>query len=122
MRAVTLHASVSQDVHKAPLMRRHSARTPCLQEAVVISMLLKHAALALSVFQALLALASPTKPFAVQDSIPCSASDHTHGDAESAAQPLAARSPEVRLDDAVFVGIARGDTHQFLGIPFAYPP
>jgi len=80
-------------------------------------MLLKNAALALSVAQALLALASPTKPFAVQDSSPYPASDNTHGDAESAA-----RAPEVHLDDAVFVGIARGDTHQFLGIPFAYPP
>ncbi|KAI9452781.1 carotenoid ester lipase precursor [Lactarius psammicola] len=80
-------------------------------------MILKHTALALSVAQALLTLASPTKPFAVQDSGICLASDHTNGDAESAA-----RAPEVRLDDAVFVGIATGDTHQFLGIPFAYPP
>lgn len=29
---------------------------------------------------------------------------------------------EVLLDNAVFTGMEEGATHQFLGIPFAYPP
>ncbi|KAH9172349.1 carotenoid ester lipase precursor [Lactarius sanguifluus] len=32
------------------------------------------------------------------------------------------RNPQVNLDDATLFGIVKGETHQFLGIPFAYPP
>jgi hypothetical protein len=85
-------------------------------------MLLKHAALVLSAAQALLALASLTNPFTVQDSGPYSALDHSNCDAGCTPQLPVSPAPEVRLDDAVIVGLEKGVTHQYLGIPFAEPP
>ena len=84
----------------------------------------KHAALVLSASQALLALASPTNSFTLLDSSPYAGSDHSHnGELCSAGSLVAAPPPpEVHLDDAVFVGIEKGDTHHYLGIPFAQPP
>ncbi|KAH9966976.1 carotenoid ester lipase precursor [Lactifluus volemus] len=43
-------------------------------------------------------------------------------DGESASQLESASTPEVRLDDANFVGVRKGATDHFLGIPFAKPP
>ncbi|KAI0292408.1 carotenoid ester lipase precursor [Russula brevipes] len=40
--------------------------------------------------------------------------------AESAGAPT--DGPEVHLDDGVFVGVRKGLTDQYLGIPFAHPP
>lgn len=85
-------------------------------------MLLKHAALVLSAAQALLALASPANCFTVQDSSPYPASNHSHCGEGCDPQLTTSAAPEVHLDDAVFVGIEKGVTHQYLGIPFAQPP
>ncbi|KAH9970759.1 carotenoid ester lipase precursor [Lactifluus volemus] len=43
-------------------------------------------------------------------------------DGESASQLESAPTPEVHLDDANFVGVRKGATDHFLGIPFAKPP
>ncbi|KAH9073429.1 carotenoid ester lipase precursor [Lactarius deliciosus] len=68
-------------------------------------MLSKRAILALLAVRALSALASPI--------IPCAGPESTED---------LASTPEVHLDDALFTGIRKGETDQFLGIPFAHPP
>jgi hypothetical protein len=89
-------------------------------------MLAKRAALALLAGRALIALASPVEPlFTVQDFTAHVTQDHVCGDRESAVQLESAPSgpgPEVHLDEAVFTGLRKGQTDQFLGIPFAKPP
>ena len=85
-------------------------------------MLIKLAMLASLAVHALSALASPVDGLMVQDSTSYLVSHHTSGctDTESTEQLIPI--PEVLLDDAVFTGIRKGATDQFLGIPFAYPP
>ncbi|KAI9443552.1 carotenoid ester lipase precursor [Lactarius indigo] len=77
--------------------------------------------LALFVTRALFSLASPVNPFTVQDPSIYVQSDYTYGNKEPAASPKS-QDPQINLDDATLFGIIKGDTHQFLGIPFAYPP
>lgn len=83
-------------------------------------MLTQCAILASLTVHAISALASPVDSLIVQDSTSFLVSDRTCSDAEWAEQQ--ASHPEVLLDDAVFTGIQKGATYQFLGIPFAYPP
>jgi hypothetical protein len=83
-------------------------------------MLAKRATLALLAVRALTALASPVDLFTVQDSDLLATSDSICSDTESANAP--APNPEVRLDDALFVGVRKGVTDRFLGISFALPP
>jgi hypothetical protein len=96
-------------------------------------MLVKRATLALFATRALFSLASPANSFTVQVTVQDSSfslkSDDTSGDEALAApfelkgpEPLELKDPEISLDAATFVGIKEGETHQFLGIPFAYPP
>jgi acetylcholinesterase len=84
-------------------------------------MLTKHAILASLAVRTLSALASPVDSFVVQDSASYMVSDHTCANTQPAEQ-LAPTTPEATLDDGVFVGIRKGATDQFLGIPFALPP
>ena len=98
-------------------------------------MLVKRATLALFATRALFSLASPASSFTVQVTVQDSSfslkSDDTYDD-EALAVPfelnapeplqLKDKDPEVKLDAATFVGITKGKTDQFLGIPFAYPP
>jgi hypothetical protein len=83
-------------------------------------MLAKRATLALLAVRALSALASPVEHFMVQGSSLRVPSDPSCDAAESAGAPT--QGPEVHLDDGVFVGVRKGSTDQFLGIPFALPP
>ncbi|KAI0248236.1 carotenoid ester lipase precursor [Lactifluus subvellereus] len=85
-------------------------------------MLAKRATLALLAGQALSALASPVDHFTVQDPTLHVAPGYICGDTESVSQLEGAAPPEIHLDDGVFTGLQKGETHQFLGIPFAYPP
>ncbi|KAI9443554.1 carotenoid ester lipase precursor [Lactarius indigo] len=62
-------------------------------------MLVKRATLALFATRTLFSLASPVNSFTVQ-----------------------VTDPEVKLGSGNFIGIEKGKTHQFLGIPFAHPP
>jgi hypothetical protein len=80
----------------------------------------KRAILVSLAVHALSALASPVDGLVVQDSTSYLVSDHTCTNTESTEQLVP--PPEVLLDDAVFTGIRKGATDQFLGIPFAYPP
>jgi hypothetical protein len=84
-------------------------------------MLAKRATLALLAGRVLSALASPMEPFMVQDSTTHVLTD-LMCDGESASQLESAPTPEVHLDDANFVGVRKGATDHFLGIPFAKPP
>jgi hypothetical protein len=83
-------------------------------------MLTKRVISASLVVHALSALASPVDSFVVQDSASYIVSDYTCANTDSTEQLTAIA--EVLLDDAVFQGIRKGATDQFLGIPFAYPP
>ena len=85
-------------------------------------MLADRAALALLVWRALSALASPVEQFTVQDPTAHRFADNVCSDRESAAQLEPAAAPQVYLDDGVFTGLKKGETDQFLGIPFAQPP
>jgi hypothetical protein len=96
-------------------------------------MLFKRAALALFATRALFSLATPLNSFTVQVTVQDSSfslkSDDTCSDEALAAslelkvpEPLEVKDPEIILDAATFVGIENGETHQFLGIPFAHPP
>ena len=85
-------------------------------------MLVEHALLALLALRALPALASPMKPFTIQDSDFSLASDSTCADTQIILNTEAAADPEVRLDDGLFVGVRKGKIDKFLGIPFALPP
>jgi len=78
------------------------------------------ASLAVRALSGVSALSLPVDSLVVQDPISYLVSDHTCADNESTGQP--APAPEVFLDDAVFTGIRKGATDQFLGIPFAHPP
>jgi hypothetical protein len=88
-------------------------------------MLVKHATLALFATRALFSLASPMSSFTVQVTVQDSSftlkSDDTCVDEALAVTPEL-KDPEIILDAATFVGIEKGKTHQFLGIPFAHPP
>ncbi len=77
-------------------------------------MLATRVTLAVLAVRALSALASPV--FTVQDSEFHVASDDICFDSESTS------NPEVHLDDGLFVGVRKGQTDKFLGIPFALPP
>jgi hypothetical protein len=85
-------------------------------------MLAERVALALLVWQAFSALASPVEPFTVQDSTAHVFSDDVCSDRESVTQLESAATPQVYLDDGIFTGLTKGETDQFLGIPFAHPP
>lgn len=88
-------------------------------------MLLKRATLALFATRALFSLASPVNSLTIQVTLQDSSltleSNETCGHGVSAADPEPA-DPEVKLDKGTFIGTIKGKTHQFLGIPFAYPP
>lgn len=88
-------------------------------------MLLKRATLALFATRALFSFASPansvTIQVTIQDSSLALESNETCGHDVSVAN-LEPQDPEIRLDKGRFIGTAKGKTHQFLGIPFAYPP
>ncbi|KAH9051980.1 carotenoid ester lipase precursor [Lactarius vividus] len=76
-------------------------------------MLVKRATLALFASRALFSLASYSG-LALK-------SDDTCSD-NALAAPSGPKDPEVKLDAGTFIGTEKGKTHQFLGIPFAYPP
>ncbi|KAI0298095.1 carotenoid ester lipase precursor [Multifurca ochricompacta] len=78
-------------------------------------MLTKHTALALLAVGALSGFASPQESLVVQESDHRLAADHICFDTKPPA-------PQIILDDGVFTGIRKGDTDQFLGIPYAEPP
>ncbi len=89
-------------------------------------MLVKRASLALLATRALFSLASPLDTsiqFTIQE--PTSnlslKPDDTCNDKAliASAEP---KDPHVKLDEGTFIGIDANQTHQFLGIPFAYPP
>ena len=88
-------------------------------------MLVKRVTLALFATRALFSLASPLNSFTiqvtVQDSSLALKSNDTcgHEGSIAASEP---KDPEVKLDAGTFIGIEKGKTHQFLGIPFAHPP
>jgi hypothetical protein len=83
-------------------------------------MVAKHGILVLFATHALSALAFSIGPVTLQDSGVYLASDQMDFDAGLKAAPTG--SPQVNLDDAVFVGTRLGVTDQFLGIPYAHPP
>ncbi|KAI9442989.1 Alpha/Beta hydrolase protein [Lactarius indigo] len=83
-------------------------------------MLTKRAILASLAVHALSALASPVERLVVQEPLSYPVSENTCAGPESTEQ--LASTAEVRLDDALFTGIRKGATDQFLGIPFAHPP
>ena len=83
-------------------------------------MLIKRTMLATLAMRAISALASPVDNLVVQDPTSYLVSDHAY--AETVLAEQLAPFPEVLMDDAVFTGIRKGPTDQFLGIPFAYPP
>ncbi|KAI9436916.1 carotenoid ester lipase precursor [Lactarius indigo] len=83
-------------------------------------MLTKRAILASLAVRAFAVLASPVDRLVVQDPFSYRVSDNTCASTESTEQ--SSPTPEVFLDDAVFTGIRKGVTDQFLGIPFAHPP
>ena len=96
-------------------------------------MLVKHVTLALFATRALFSSASPLNSFTIQVTVQDSSfslkSNDTCTDEALAAslelsdpEPLKAKDPVIKLDAATFVGIEKGETHQFLGIPFAHPP
>jgi hypothetical protein len=91
------------------------------RRGISFAMLAKRATLALLAGRVLSTLASPMEPFVVQDPTAHVATDMMC-DGESAAQLETGPTPEVRLDDGNFVGVRRGTTDHFLGIPFAKPP
>ena len=88
-------------------------------------MIVQRTVLALFAIRALFSLASPTNSFTVQVTVQDSSlsleSDHTCDNTEPAVAPKS-QDPQVNVDDATFFGTVKGKTHQFLGIPFAYPP
>ena len=88
-------------------------------------MLVKRTTLVLFATRALFSLASPLNSFTVQVTVQDSSlsleSDGTCGRQEPAPSPKS-QEPQVNVDDATFFGVVKGQTHQFLGIPFAYPP
>ncbi|KAI0265665.1 Alpha/Beta hydrolase protein [Gloeopeniophorella convolvens] len=84
-------------------------------------MLTKHKALIFLVAQALCASASPADPFVVQDPNHLAPSSLICESTETASASSLGPA-EVQLDDAVFRGIQKGLTDQFLGVPFAQPP
>ncbi|KAH8981886.1 carotenoid ester lipase precursor [Lactarius akahatsu] len=88
-------------------------------------MLTKRATLALFATRALFSLASPVNSFTIQVTVQDSGlalkSDDTCGD-NALTAPRGPEDPEVKLDAGTFIGTEKGNTHQFLGIPFAYPP
>lgn len=88
-------------------------------------MLVKRATLALFASRALFSLASPVNSFTIQVTLQDSGlalkSDDTCSD-NALAAPSGPKDPEVKLDAGTFIGTEKGKTHQFLGIPFAYPP
>ncbi|KAH9008696.1 carotenoid ester lipase precursor [Lactarius deliciosus] len=85
-------------------------------------MLTKRAILASLAVRALSSLASPVDRLVIQDTFSYLASNHTCAGPESTEQLAPTSEAQVLLDDAVFVGIRKGVTDQFLGIPFALPP
>jgi len=72
--------------------------------------------------RAIPALASPMRPFTIQDSDFSIASDSTCADTQTTLTTEDETKPEVHLDDGLFVGIRKGNIDKFLGIPFAFPP
>ena len=90
-------------------------------------MLLKCASFPVTLFAtcALFSLASPANNFTwqvtQQDSSLALNPDDTYSSQEPVPSPKS-QYPQVNIDAAIFFGIEKGKTHQFLGIPFAYPP
>ncbi|KAI9430679.1 Alpha/Beta hydrolase protein [Lactarius indigo] len=88
-------------------------------------MLVKRATLALFATRTLFSLASPLNSFTVQVTVQDSSLtvnfDDTRGHSALGA-PSLPKDPEVKLGSGNFIGIEKGKTHQFLGIPFAHPP
>ncbi len=84
-------------------------------------MIISRLALAFFATRALSSLASPVSSFTVQDPSFYVKSDRTCDNNEPAASPKS-QDPQVNVDNATFFGIVKGETHQFLGIPFAHPP
>ena len=83
-------------------------------------MLLERAILAILAVRTLSAAASPIQQFTLQDNNFQVDSDAVCDVSDATEAPPAA--PEVRLDDGVFIGLRKGKSDQFLGIPFALPP
>lgn len=73
------------------------------------------------IFSLALLVNSFTMQVTLQDSSHALNPDDTCGIQEPA-PPHESQYPQVNVDAATFFGIAKGETHQFLGIPFAYPP
>ncbi|KAH9057403.1 carotenoid ester lipase precursor [Lactarius vividus] len=81
--------------------------------------------LALFSARALFFLASQVDFFTAQVTVQDFGFPLTSGDTrgnKTWAAPPGPKDPEVKLDSGNFIGIEKGKTHQFLGIPFAYPP
>ncbi len=105
-------------------MKQLKHRLPFYKKPSLV-MLLKRATLALFATRALFPLASPVNSFTLQvtlqdSSIPLKSDDTC--DSQVPAPSSKSQDPQVNVDAATFFGIARGETHQFLGIPFAYSP
>ena len=83
-------------------------------------MLLERALLAILAVRTLSVVASPIQPFTVQDYNFEIDSDSVCDVLETTEAPPT--TPEVHLDDGVFIGTRKGKVDQFLGIPFALPP
>jgi len=83
-------------------------------------MLLERALLAILAIRTLSVLASPIQPFTVQD-YNFDLDSHSVCDV-SVTTEAPPTTPEVRLDDGVFVGFRKGKVDHFRGIPFAHPP
>jgi hypothetical protein len=77
-------------------------------------MLLTRITLALFAGQVSHALATPFKPFVIQE-------PNMHF-ADAGGLCDSSGSADIRLDNGIFTGYCFGKTAQFLGIPFAHPP
>ena len=108
-------------------MKKLELRLPFYKRPFLV-MLVIRTVLALFATRALFSLASPLNTLTVQVSLEDSSfsleSDRTcgHKEPDVAPKSQAPLDPQVNVDDATFFGIEKGKTHQFLGIPFAYPP
>ncbi|KAI0265668.1 carotenoid ester lipase precursor [Gloeopeniophorella convolvens] len=114
------HTSATQrDINKPAVPFWFLAPSPTASGTSV--MLTKHKALIFLVAQALCASAFPADPFVVQDPNRPAPSSLICESTETASTSSLGPA-EVQLDDAVFRGVQKGATDQFLGIPFAQPP
>jgi len=115
-----LHTPVKRPSHYKSLTVKAKPAPSKSTTHSFLAMLTKRAILASLAVHALSSLASPVDRLLFQDPAEYLVSNGMCLNTQPEEQ--LAEPPEVHLDDGVFTGIAKGATHQFLGIPFAYPP